>query len=273
MKELNFYYGLRIRFSAAVRDHRFTLRCVPQDTACQKIRDLDVRIVPSRSLGESRDSFGNICIFGSCTDPHDLFSVEVKGVARTGLKAAEPAGEEHLYGRFRYQTNLTMPGEKISAFFREFSFPETFTGLDKAKLMMDALYRRFSYVSGVTNCSTGAEQAFSQGEGVCQDYAHILLSLCRLAGIPARYVVGMLLGEGASHAWVEVYDHLSWVPLDPTNPGAPPEDHIKISCGRDYSDCTINQGIMAGDARQSQQVEVCVWPVGEERQFSRLGSY
>ncbi len=261
MKELSFYYMLRIRFSAPVTNHRFTVRCVPQDNECQKIRKQKIRIFPRKSLSDSRDSFGNYCIFGHCSDPHELFQAEVKGEAVTGLADAQYAGPEHKAGRFRYQTDYTRPGEKLTAFFREFSFSPGSTSLEKARKMMEALYGRFSYVPGVTDITTTAEEAFALGKGVCQDYAHIFLSLCRMEGIPARYVVGMLLGEGASHAWVEVYDREYWYALDPTNPWSKEEDHIKISGGRDYSDCVINQGIMSGQARQTQEVEVCVRPI------------
>lgn len=261
MKELTFYYMLRIRFSAPVTNHRFTVRCVPQDNDCQKIRALNVRILPRESLSYSRDSFGNYCIFGHCNEPHDLFLAEAKGEAVTGLREAQYGGPEHLAGRFRYQTDYTRPGKNLAEFFRDFTFREGSANLEKARLMMKALYECFSYVPGATDFETTAEEAFSLGKGVCQDYAHILLSLCRMAGIPARYVVGMLLGEGASHAWVEIYDSEYWYALDPTNPGTAEEDHIKISSGRDYADCVINQGIMAGQARQTQEVEVRVEPL------------
>ena len=96
------------------------------------------------------------------------------------------------------------------------------------------------------------------GKGVCQDYSHILLSLCRMEGIPCRYVVGMLIGEGASHAWVEICSEGRWIALDPTNNLVVDDQHIKISAGRDYQDCIINQGIFTGQTRQTQQILVSV---------------
>lgn len=105
---------------------------------------------------------------------------------------------------------------------------------------------------------TTAEQAMALGQGVCQDYAHILLSLCRMEQIPCRYAVGMLLGEGLSHAWVEIADGERWYALDPTNRLLVDDQHIKISAGRDYTDCTINQGLFVGRTRQTQQAVVSV---------------
>ena len=101
-----------------------------------------------------------------------------------------------------------------------------------------------------------------KGAGVCQDYAHIFLSLLRLKGIPARYVTGMLRGEGESHAWVELALGEYWYGLDPTNDCVVAGEHVRIACGRDYRDCRISQGVFYGGARQTQQVSVSVNPLG-----------
>lgn len=106
----------------------------------------------------------------------------------------------------------------------------------------------------MTTVQTTAEQAFAADAGVCQDYAHILLSLCRIQHIPCRYVVSLLLGEGASHAWTKIWDSGRWYALAPTNDLIVDDQHIEIFSGRDYQDCIINQGLFIGQARQEQQV-------------------
>ena len=148
--------------------------------------------------------------------------------------------------------------EALTAFAAQFSFPADMGALDRACTFMDGLHDRFVYTPGVTDIHTTAEQAMALGQGVCQDYAHILLSLCRMEQIPCRYVVGMLLGEGLSHAWVEIADGERWYALDPTNRLLVDDQHIKISAGRDYTDCTINQGLFVGRTRQTQQAVVSV---------------
>ncbi|MCD7954522.1 MAG: transglutaminase family protein [Lachnospiraceae bacterium] len=130
--------------------------------------------------------------------------------------------------------------------------------LELAVTMMHTLYENFSYVKGVTNVHTTAEEAMALGKGVCQDYAHILLSLCRIHRIPCRYVVGMLIGEGLSHAWVEVCDGSRWYAIDPTNNLIVDDQHIKISSGRDYHDCIVSQGVFVGRTKQTQTVAVRV---------------
>lgn len=105
---------------------------------------------------------------------------------------------------------------------------------------------------------TSAEEAWALGKGVCQDYAHILIALCHLSDIPARYVTGMMVGEGHSHAWVEILDHGHWYALDPTNNCIAADTYIKIGHGRTAKDCMINKGIIKGGGSQHQTVTVRV---------------
>lgn len=256
MKELYFEYRMKLSFDSPVEKHRFTLKCVPRSSARQQILTLQTSVHPKEFLSSSMDSFGNYCIYGYSEGKHDYFGVTVCGTALTGLADSEPAGEDYQIGLFKYQTACTYPGPAIRAFFDRISVPAGGSNFDRARLFMDALYEQFEYVQGVTMIQTTAEQAFSLGKGVCQDYSHILLSLCRLARIPCRYVVGMLMGEGLSHAWVEIFDNGRWIAIDPTNHLIVDDQHIRISSGRDYRDCMINQGLFVGMTAQHQ--EICV---------------
>lgn len=261
MSSLRFRYFMELRFSEPVREHRFTLRCFPQSGRRQTIEDLNIEIIPKESLSQGRDSFGNVCVYGYAVQPHQRFSVEVTGMARTGLAPDEEAGAPHQVSRFKYHTALTRPGPAISAFYSGLPLPVRGSAPERAAACMDALYGRFRYVSGATGVCTTAEQAMAQGAGVCQDYAHILISLCRMDGIPCRYVAGLLPGEGESHAWMEIYHEGRWVALDPTHNRPAGEGYIQFSAGRDSADCSINRGIFLGQARQFQTVRA--W-AGEE---------
>lgn len=252
MRTLRFRYFMELRFSEPVWEHRFTLKCFPRSGRRQTIEGLEIRITPEESLTWGKDSFGNLCIYGYAVQPHQRFSVEVTGTAQTGLILSEEAGEAHQAARFKYQTGLTRPGPAIRALHGALTLGGT--NLERATACMDALYCRFRYVAGTTGIYTTAEQAMSQGMGVCQDYAHILLSLCRLEGIPCRYVAGLLPGEGESHAWIEIYDSGRWIALDPTHDRQAAEGYIQFSVGRDSADCSINRGVFTGQARQHQTV-------------------
>lgn len=258
MKTLHFTYKMHLNFDSPVEKHRFTLKCCPQSNRRQRILELNMDVCPKEFLARDRDSFGNICVYGHAEGQHSAFSVEVEGMANTGLSHYETAADEHKLGMYRYTTGYTKPGEALKAYASGFDLPEGMGNYAKAVVLMESLYRDFSYVQGVTDINTTAEEALKLGKGVCQDYSHILIALCHMFRIPARYVVGMLCGEGLSHAWVEVCDSGFWIGLDPTNNLVVGEQHIKISSGRDYGDCRINQGVFTGFAGQSQEISVIV---------------
>ena len=132
------------------------------------------------------------------------------------------------------------------------------SSLSRAQTMMHHLAGRMQYEKGSSTIFTTAEEAFLKGRGVCQDYAHILLALLRKERIPARYVVGLMTGEGESHAWVEVYQDGAWYGIDPTNGLLVNEDYVRISSGRDYWDCQISRGTFEGNATQKQFVHASV---------------
>lgn len=262
MKTLLFDYEMKIVFDTPVTEHRFTVRCIPLDSERQQIQRISYSIFPDSTLetgfSQGTDSFGNFCVYGECAKPHEHFRIHVKGEAISGLSEHESAEAPHMLGRFRYPTHYTRPGEKLLAYHRQFTFQESATAMEKCILMMRRLYSDFLYVPGTTDIRTTAEEALVLGKGVCQDYSHILIALCHLERIPARYVVGMLEGEGASHAWVEIYDRGFWYALDPTNNLIVSDSHIKISHGRDYKDCLINHGVFTGQTEQRQEISVSV---------------
>ncbi len=101
------------------------------------------------------------------------------------------------------------------------------------------------------------------GCGVCQDYAHILLSLLHDRGFSARYVTGFLLGEGETHAWVEVLEGGKWYGLDPTMGKRVDDGYIRIGVGRDGRDSRVNKGVLCGGGPHTQKIAVRVKETGE----------
>lgn len=264
MKTLKFRYYLKIEFDCPVTHHSFTVRCMPQTDERQEILSSDIHILPKEFLCANRDSFGNSYFFGRAENPHTLFEVVTEGVVRTGLSEKMKAEESYRLGMFTGQTACTQPGAELKEFYQSLKLSKEENNYRKSIRIMEALRENFTYVPGKTTIETTANEAFKLGCGVCQDYSHIMISLCRMAGIQARYVVGMLIGEGYSHAWVEIADGGDWYGLDPTNGIKVLEDHIKISHGRDYADCVINQGFFTGNPGQKQSVSVSVQEAGIE---------
>jgi transglutaminase-like putative cysteine protease len=111
------------------------------------------------------------------------------------------------------------------------------------------IHAELTYAPGTTDVCTSAAQAFKQRRGVCQDYTHVMLTLCRLLGLPARYVSGHLLGEGETHAWVEVVLPDPGQPgrfvaraFDPTHGTEPGLNYVTVAVGRDYDDVAPTSG-------------------------------
>jgi transglutaminase-like putative cysteine protease len=106
------------------------------------------------------------------------------------------------------------------------------------------------YVPGSSTVGTTAAEAFAQRSGVCQDYAHVMLALARSCGIASRYVSGHLIGEGATHAWVELIlparEHAVVAGLDPTNDRAVSMKYVVVAVGRDYADVAPTSGSFSG---------------------------
>lgn len=232
---------------------------LPGNTSRQQISDLNVAISDCPQYRTTADSFGNRKLYGCVEQSHSTFEVEIRGRARTGLDIFEEyTASPVACSLLKVQTALTMPGPAIREYHRELSLERCSSIYDKTLKIMHGLHDTLRYVPGSTAIHESAEAAFSLGQGVCQDYAHIMLSLLRMEGIPARYVVGMLLGEGASHAWVEALCNGYWYGFDPTNALLVNDDYIRVSCGRDSGDCSIIRGTFYGLAAQVQHEQVIV---------------
>ncbi|MFM9827079.1 transglutaminase domain-containing protein [Flavobacterium sp.] len=128
------------------------------------------------------------------------------------------------------------------------------------------IYKNFIYTKGITTINTTLDEILEIKKGVCQDFANLLLQLLRTAGIPSRYVSGYICpnendyrGEGATHAWVEIFTpNQGWLGLDPTNNIWTMANHVKLSVGRNFNDCTLVKGTFKGVSRQTLSVSVSI---------------
>lgn len=254
MRKLRFVYEMNLQFQAPVREHYFALRCVPSSDEVQKITVRHKFIYPADCLDEVTDGFGNRKYVGHCFAEHSWFGYKIMGEAEVeGMKVRR----ERLHPMYRYPSSFTRTGAALTRYLKEIA-PPGGKPLKQALYMMDCLYRDFRYVPGRTDIHTTAEEAMAQREGVCQDYAHIFLALCRLCGIPARYVNGLMIGEGFTHAWVEIYTGEGWYGLDVTNNLHVDDYYIKLAHGRDYGDCILDKGMFRGGTAQAQKISVNV---------------
>jgi transglutaminase-like putative cysteine protease len=133
-----------------------------------------------------------------------------------------------------------------------------------------AIYGWFEYVPKATRVDSPIDHALEARQGVCQDFAHIMIALVRHVRIPCRYVSGYLYPrseghdrspEGASHAWVEaLVPGFGWIGFDPTNDLIAGERHIRVAIGRDYADVPPTKGVFKGDSASQLTVSVRVAP-------------
>jgi transglutaminase-like putative cysteine protease len=252
MTRLRFIYSTLITTDSPVSSHGFALRCVPMRCPSQKVLWEQVSVIPSVPLSRSRDAFGNELLTGYAPMRHDFFAYE-----SAGLVESSPSPDTTPDSIYLYPTPLTAPDDNLRrlACSLDSSSPSAIRSS-----ITSLLYDNMHYERGFTNINTTAAAAWNGRVGVCQDFAHIAVALLRLAGFHARYVCGLMIGHGESHAWVEMFDSDKWIAFDPTN-GKTTTDvgYIKFAHGRDFDDCSMCRGSFSGCASQSMRVSVEVW--------------
>ena len=260
MAFLNYEYRMKIGYEEAISKCYFTIKAIPADDLRQKNISYDIFLTPPVTYSVNSDSFGNRQIYGSENVPHQDFEFTIRGLVETRDGIVCASLNESRLGMYKYPYGKCIPGENIIAFSKTLKerIDSSKNTYEKTMLIMEELYKKMTYESGSTNLETTAEEAFLSGKGVCQDYAHIFITLLKLNDIPARYVSGLIVGEGKSHAWVEVMCDGNFIGLDPTYDQVINEGYIKLGVGRDATDCSINRGVMWGGGRQSQEIDVVV---------------
>lgn len=249
---------MEIDYTQSVSICHFTIKCIPVSNKRQEVTNVNIEMFPSERYSKGIDSFGNNYIYGRVENPHDIFRFKISGDVEIKQILHEEEALEHLLGLFRHPYNLNTPGVGLRSYYNSLCIDESLTDYEKCIRIMRNLYNDFEYEPNKTDMNTTAEEAWHIGKGVCQDYSHIMIALVQMAGIPCRYVTGMVTGEGATHAWVEVLWKNKWIGMDPTNNVLVADNHIKIGHGRDASDCLINRGVMLGGGNQMQIISVSV---------------
>ena len=204
---------------------------------------------------ERVDRFGNVVV--------DVFADEV---ARSIEFVADVMVERHasepnvLVGGWPPEewlldpTPLTAADARIQAAAEELAAGAEY-GLPLADRINDWVYGSLTYRHDVTGVHTTAAEALAVGSGVCQDYAHVMLAIARACGLPSRYVSGHMLGQGGTHAWVEVVlpaeggrDAVAWA-FDPTHASRVGLGYLTIAVGRDYADVAPTSGTYRSGGR------------------------
>ncbi|MFI3266411.1 MAG: transglutaminase family protein [Rikenellaceae bacterium] len=253
MRRYRFSYQTIVRYDRLVSNHDFMLRCMPLDYKQQRLVDEHIHLLGGAEYQRSEDNFGNTIVYGSMKQKHDIFVVAVCGV----VDCLEYKVEEEKPSRvFLSSTPKTMCTSYMACWANE--VPSEGSSLEQALALSSYISSYMSYAPSVTNTETTASESFELRQGVCQDYSHLLISLCRERGILARYVAGFMAGTGETHAWVEVHCEGAWYGIDPTHNTLIEYGYVKVSHGRDAADCSVVRGMHRGRSAQSTQVRVIV---------------
>jgi transglutaminase-like putative cysteine protease len=223
----------------------------PQQHGDQRLIDHRLTIThPSAQTIYQADAFGNTEILINVPSVERMIEFE----AWILVERQADAGPHYLPAqtlldeRYINPSRLTQPDAALTAIAAQFK-ADGKNGLELAQQINTWVYQTMSYAHDVTDIHTTAAKALALKQGVCQDYAHIMVALCRLCALPARYVSGHLLGEGGTHAWVEVLlpvegqpEQALVVPLDPTHGRAARITYVTVAAGSDYYDVAPTSG-------------------------------
>lgn len=265
MRTLAYEFSTGLEFSAPVGEHVFTLRCLPVEDETQTVLRAVPVVQPPCTLARLRDGFGGAMLCGSLTAPHGSFLYRSEGVVRVDLAARRGAApDDARLTPLRWPGTLTAPSGAMRAFFNSLPM-EGQSHRRRCEILSAAVNGHFRYAPGVTGISTTAAEAFAAGAGVCQDYAQVFAALARLAGYPARYCMGLAVGEGVTHAWAEAFlPGEGWRGYDPTRGCEAGEGYLRFGMGRDAADCPVERGVFRGNADQTQTVFMRCWETQSE---------
>jgi len=266
--QLNISHRTTYRYQEPVKYTAQKLRLTPRRDGGQRILTWSIK-APGRRT-EQVDAYGNVTHLLTLEDPHLEMSIVVCGsVEITHAEGVLP--QEGTLSPLAYlaPTILTAPTAEIAALAREHIEGP---GVTRRRLyaLAKEVCAKVRYRPGTTSVDDPAGAALARGEGVCQDQAHVLISCCRSAGVPARYVSGYICsdgaGETASHAWAEVWlsDENGWHGIDVTHIAPAGPGHCRLAVGRDYLDAAPIRGVRRGGGQEVMDVSVTARPCGDQ---------
>lgn len=265
-----FHYGAPVSHSLN------TLHLEPRTFPYQKTLSSLIRVIPATRLRRFTDLFQNVTHHFELPDPHGKLEIESRLRVHNlpldisdASRAATVDGynESSIRERIWPYLQESMRVSKSPEVWRETidvtrGTPSVY---GQACAIMEWIHREFRYAPGSTAVTTHLLETFAIRRGVCQDFTHVMLGMCRAVGVAARYASGYLyngpkdslVGAQASHAWCEVYlPESGWIGFDPTNNTLADERYVKLAVGRDYDDVAPVVGSYRGSGHCRMEVRV-----------------
>ncbi|MFT3850338.1 MAG: transglutaminase family protein [Propionivibrio sp.] len=286
----------RYLYENPVSVSRQQLHLTPRDCPWQRVIAHEIEIEPAPTLCRaSLDHLGNPLRQFAIEAPHDRLrvcaesTIEVRTRFPLAIEASpgwEQVREALAFGarpvhldanNYLFESPYVRVKREFAAYAQP-CFPPGRPLLEAVEALMARIFKEFRFDPAATSVSTPVLKVLEDRRGVCQDFAHLMLSCLRSLGLAARYVSGYLLtqpppgqprliGADASHAWISVYcpqaDGGVWVDFDPTNGLMPDIQHITLAWGRDFGDVSPLRGVILGGDAHEPKVAVTVSPLEE----------
>jgi len=246
------HQDLTYDYTGPIRDVRQRLLIVPKaehgDQRCIA-HHVQVNAGGSSRIDERVDRFGNSVVNVAAASVQQSIHFRVRAVVRR--TAGAPAVAAWLRPR-PILTRLTTPDDAITDAARSVHGTGARVGMNVGELtdrVAAHVRHEFTYGHDATGVRTTAAEAWAGKVGVCQDMAHVMIAMCTSLGVAARYVSGHLVGDGASHAWVEVFDPArgAVISVDPTHERRTDLRYVTTAVGRDYGDVAPTSGTYRSD--------------------------
>jgi transglutaminase-like putative cysteine protease len=277
--EFTILHQTTYRYPAKIHESYSVVHLRPRSDSTQYCTKYELNVAPRARVFSYSDRFGNDVQHFAVLPEHDVLSIIARSSVITVRSATpeipSPVTKDQLnadpnlrwfYDELHESQYVTF-GPELQALSTEIGEPGADDLVAWYLYAGSTIKRTFAYNKNATNVQTEIDESIRARAGVCQDYAHILVALCRLNGVPARYVSGYIysgqegsvLGADASHAWCEAYlgPH-GWVGYDPTNDTLIDDRFARIGVGRDYRDVSPVRGVYKGASRSSMSVNVAM---------------
>ena len=267
----------RFTYDNPISESVMEVRMQPRTELHQRCLGFELSTTPRATITAYRDPLNNIVHHFDIPGRHGELTIVAEAVVEfvgaPSLPEALPLDawddvaaihHSHVHWDLLQPSTLTRETPLLKAFASTLANGHRRDPLSEVLAINEAIHRRFTYRQQVTGVDSPIDDALESGEGVCQDFTHVMLACVRRLGIPARYVSGYLFHgsgdtsiDGATHAWMEAFlPGLGWTGFDPTNNVVAGARHIRVAIGRDYADVPPTKGVFRG--RSANQLAVAV---------------
>ncbi|MBW2288262.1 MAG: transglutaminase family protein [Deltaproteobacteria bacterium] len=272
MMLLEIEHQLTFQYDTFVNESYTELRVEPRRTPHQTLQSFYLAVGPPTAIWRYIDWNGNFVHHFGIPNYHDRIEVATRSLVEThpsGQALADATDTLPIADATGPLLDFTTFGGPVIRSFelemlhREAKVPTEAPLGEQIKSLSAFVLQRFDYVPEVSDYRSTTDHLLAAGAGVCQDFAHVLIGLLRLRGIPSRYVSGYLHVESGgnepsqSHAWVEAWSPTAgWLAVDPTHDQILDERYVVVAHGRDYDDVPPNRGIYRGKAGETLHASV-----------------